>query len=151
MVTAVADRLPERVARLVYVDSGPLPDGMSQADFDGSQPSAVDGMLPVPEQAPASAEGFDWAVVRERGRPQPVATATDPVRHGQAWQAIPRTGIMCSFTEAQVRELAPKVPAFSLMVGGDWTYHELKTGHWPMFSEPRALAALLGSSQGPAS
>jgi pimeloyl-ACP methyl ester carboxylesterase len=30
VVTAVADRMPERVKQLVYVDTGPLPDGFSQ-------------------------------------------------------------------------------------------------------------------------
>jgi pimeloyl-ACP methyl ester carboxylesterase len=143
VITAVADRAPDRVARLVFVDSGPMPDGMSQADFDGSAPQPVDGMIPVPAEAPPSAGGFDWAVIRERGRPQPVATATDPVRHGTGWQAIPRTGILCSFTEAQLRAMAATVPAFALMVEGDWTFHELPTGHWPMFSEPAGLASLL--------
>ncbi|WP_203830505.1 alpha/beta fold hydrolase [Actinoplanes palleronii] len=146
VITAAADRVPERVARLVYVDSGPMPDGMSQADFDGSPPHAVDGFIPVPAEAPPTAAGFDWAVVRERGRPQPVATATDPVRHGSAWQKIPRTAVLCSFTEAQLRGMAGSVPAFALMVDGDWTYRELPTGHWPMFSEPQALADLLSAS-----
>lgn len=143
VVTAAADRVPERVARLVYVDTGPLPDGVSQADFEGEAPQPVDGMLPVPQEAPPTAQGFDWSVVRERGRPQPAATATDPVRHGGAWQAIPRTAIMCSFGEEQLRELAANVPLFALMVGDGWSYHELRTGHWPMFSEPQALASLL--------
>ncbi|WP_436535032.1 alpha/beta fold hydrolase [Actinoplanes sp. HUAS TT8] len=143
IITAAADRVPARIARLVYVDSGPMPDGMSQADFDGSAPAAVDGMLPVPVDAPPAATGFDWAIVRGRGRPQPVDTATDPVRHGDGWRAIPRTGILCSFSEKQLRELAVNVPAFALMVDGDWTYHEIRTGHWPMFSEPAALAGCL--------
>ncbi|WP_221327960.1 alpha/beta fold hydrolase [Actinoplanes sp. L3-i22] len=143
IITAAADRVPSRVARLVYVDSGPMPDGMSQADFDGSRPEPVDGMLPVPDEAPPSATGFDWSVVRERGRPQPVATATDPVRHGGAWRGIPRTGILCSFPETQLRELAATVPAFGLMAGDGWTYHEIRTGHWPMFSEPAELARRL--------
>jgi pimeloyl-ACP methyl ester carboxylesterase len=148
IVTAVADLVPEKIARLVYVDSGPLPDGMSQADFDGSRPRPVDGMLPVPDEAPPAAGGFDWAVVREHGRPQPVATATDPVHHGQAWRAIPRTGILCSFSVAQLREMAATVPVFGLMVDGDWTYHEISTGHWPMFSEPAALARHLAAAAG---
>lgn len=143
IITAAADRMPERVARLVYVDTGPLPDGMSQADFEGARPQQVDGMLPVPAEAPANAEGFDWAVIRDRGRAQPIATATDPVHHGGAWRAVPRTGILCSFTEAQLRGLAATVPAFALMVGEDWSYAELPTGHWPMFSEPRALGSAL--------
>ncbi|WP_328467952.1 alpha/beta fold hydrolase [Actinoplanes sp. NBC_00393] len=143
VITAAADRVPERVARLIWVDSGPLPSGLSQADFDGSDPVAVDGMLPVPAEAPPIATGFDWAVVRERGRPQPIDTATGPVHHSGAWRAVPRTAILCSFTEEQLRGMAATVPVFALMVEGDWTYQELRTGHWPMFSEPRALASLL--------
>ncbi|WP_229070539.1 alpha/beta fold hydrolase [Actinoplanes sp. DH11] len=148
IVTAAADRVPERIARLVYVDTGPLPDGMSQADFDGEPVRDVDGMLPVPAEAPPAAEGFDWAVVRERGQAQPVGTATGAVHHRGAWRAVPRTGILCSFSEAQLREMAAAVPLFALMVGEGWSYAELKTGHWPMFSEPRALAALLSGPAG---
>lgn len=145
VITAAADRKPERVARLVYVDTGPLPDGMSQADFEGAPPRAVDGLVPVPAEAPPTARGFDWAVVRERGRAQPLGTATGPVHHSGAWRTLPRTGILCSFTEAQLREMAATVPMFALMAGDDWTYAELATGHWPMFSEPRALASLLSA------
>ncbi|GIF05493.1 hypothetical protein Asi03nite_30310 [Actinoplanes siamensis] len=143
VVTAAADRVPQRISRLVYVDSGPLPDGMSQADFDGARPSAPGGMIPVPDRAPPGATGFDWAVVRERGRPQPAATATDPVRHGGAWKAVPRTAILCSFPETRLREMAAQVPAFGLMTEGEWVYREIRTGHWPMFSEPGALAGAL--------
>src|SRR5258708_2391543 len=32
-VTGAADRLPGRLARIVYVDTGPLPDGMANIDF----------------------------------------------------------------------------------------------------------------------
>ncbi|SDS67002.1 alpha/beta fold hydrolase [Actinoplanes derwentensis] len=137
VITAAADRVPERVARLVYVDTGPLPDGRAQADFDGSPPQAVDGLVPVSEAAPP--------VVHERGRPQPVATATDPVHHTGAWRALPRTAILCSFSEAQLRGMAATVPLFALMAGDGWTFAELKSDHWPMFSAPVALAALIGS------
>ncbi|MEU4562895.1 alpha/beta fold hydrolase [Actinoplanes sp. NPDC023936] len=146
VITAAADRLPDRVARLVYVDTGPLPDGMSQSEFDGSPPDAADGMIPVPAEAPPSAQGFDWAVVRERGRAQPVGAATEPLRHGGAWQALPRTAILCSFSAGQLRGLAATVPAFALMSGDGWTFHELPAGHWPMFSRPHALASLLAAS-----
>ncbi|GAA0974341.1 hypothetical protein GCM10009555_030420 [Acrocarpospora macrocephala] len=36
-VTAAAGRVPERVARVVYVDSGPVPDGMAQIDLVGRE------------------------------------------------------------------------------------------------------------------
>ena len=35
VITGVADRMPDRVRHLVYVDSGPLPDGATNADFSG--------------------------------------------------------------------------------------------------------------------
>jgi pimeloyl-ACP methyl ester carboxylesterase len=35
IITIVADRIPERLAGLVYVDSGPVPDGACIADFSG--------------------------------------------------------------------------------------------------------------------
>ncbi|BAL89919.1 putative esterase [Actinoplanes missouriensis 431] len=146
VITAAADRLPDRVARLVYVDTGPLPDGMSQAEFDGSAPDAPDGMIPIPAEAPAPAQGFDWAIVRERGRAQPVGTATEPVRHGEAWRGLARTAILCSFSAAQLRGLAATVPAFALMSGESWTVRELPTGHWPMFSRPEDLASLLAGN-----
>ena len=33
VVPSVADRMPDRIKRMVFIDSGPLPDGMSQAEF----------------------------------------------------------------------------------------------------------------------
>lgn len=135
VVTAAADRMPDRIRRLVYVDTGPLPSGMSQADFDGVPPESDGGLVPVAAVAPA--------VVHERGTPQPVATATDPVHHTGAWRRVPRTGILCSFSEERLRGLAATVPAFALMAGEGWTYAELDADHWPMFSAPQALAALL--------
>src|SRR5215468_5197315 len=34
VVTVAADRATDRVAQLVYVDSGPLPDGVAQVEFN---------------------------------------------------------------------------------------------------------------------
>src|SRR6266511_3983100 len=45
-VTAAADRIPDRIRHLVYVDSGPLPDGTSQLDTEGPDtrtPPPADG------------------------------------------------------------------------------------------------------------
>ncbi|MEH0830241.1 alpha/beta fold hydrolase, partial [Micromonospora sp. CPCC 205714] len=59
-VTQAADRMPDRIARVVYVESGPLPDGMSQ--FDTNPPEEQerlraligDGhLLPPPAWEPA--------------------------------------------------------------------------------------------------
>nr|BFE79024.1 hypothetical protein GCM10020093_016250 [Planobispora longispora] len=91
-VTGAADRVPERVARVVYLDSGPLADGMSQMDMNEPEWNAfveerVAGQgggtgYPLPswdehERAGASLEGLgeaerEWfASARRRSRTGP--------------------------------------------------------------------------------
>ncbi|KGM09516.1 esterase [Cellulomonas bogoriensis 69B4 = DSM 16987] len=146
------------MARLVYVDSGPLPNGMAQADFEGPDARAAnqdlvrahgDGWrLPPPPWATLAAEvpEVDDATVAalvEGSQPQPWLSATQPVALTDAWTRLPRTGVLCSFSLDQLQQMAPHAPAFAHMVDGDWTYVELPTWHWPMLSRPGALAAVL--------
>jgi len=160
VTTGAADRVPERVARLVYIDSGPLPDGMAQADFDGPQARAANEemvtahgegwKLPPPPWGDLAAdvpEVDDTAVAAlvEGSQPQPWLTATQPVALTGAWERLPRTGVLCSFSIQQLHQIAPNAPVFAHMVDGDWTYVELPTWHWPMISRPAELADLLES------
>ena len=163
VTTGAADRVPERVARLVYIDSGPLPNGMAQADFQGPDVRAANEelvmthghgwTLPPPAWADLAAEvpEVDDAAVAaliEGSRPQPWRTATEPVTLTGAWERVPRTGVLCSFGLEQLQQMAPHAPVFAHMVDGDWTYAELPTWHWPMVSRPTDLAALLDSVSG---
>lgn len=160
VVTGAADRVPERVARLVYIDSGPLPQGMAQADFDGPETRAAnedqvmthgEGWTLAPPPWAVLADGVDGvdtaavAALVAGSRPQPWRTATEPVTLTGAWERLPRTAVLCSFGVDQVRQLAPHAPVFALMVDGDWSYVELPTWHWPMVSRPAELADVLGS------
>ena len=55
---------------------------------------------------------------------------------------IPSSLIASTFTPDQMRMLADAGnPVFGLMTEMD--VHHLPTGHWPMFSRPRDLAAVL--------
>lgn len=158
VITAVADRMPERIAQLVYVDTGPLPDGTAQNDFSPPEEQAAnadlvakagDGWrLPPPPWATLAAgmPDVDDTAIEEltaNSVPQPWATAITPVRLTGAWEKLPRFGILCSFTIAQVRELAAGVPLFRHMAGDNWRYAELPTWHWPMVSRPAELAEIL--------
>lgn len=158
VTTGAADRVPDRVARLVYVDSGPLPDGVAQADFEGPEAREANEelvrtqgegwLLAPPPWAALAADVPDVdddavAALAAASRPQPWRTATQPVSLTGAWRRIPRTGVLCSFTEEQVRQMASSVPVFAPMVEGDWTYVELPTWHWPMVSRPAELATVL--------
>ncbi|MBO1752524.1 alpha/beta fold hydrolase [Actinotalea sp. BY-33] len=163
VTTGAADRVPERVARLVYVDTGPLPDGMAQADFEGPDARMANEnlvmthgegwKLPPPPWAALAAEvpEVDDAAVAtlvEGSQAQPWLTAAQPVELTGAWERLPRTGVLCSFSLEQLQQMAPHAPAFAHMVEGDWTYVELPTWHWPMVSRPDDLAEVLRSVNG---
>ncbi len=158
VITGAADRLPERIEQLVYLDTGPLPDGMSQNEFAPPEQQTTNAELvanygdgwqlppppwatlaaPVPDVDEAAIEALTTNSV-----PQPWATATSPARLTGRWEKLPRLAILCTFTTEQVRAMAATVPAFRHMVGDIWRYAELPTWHWPMFSRPAELAEIL--------
>jgi pimeloyl-ACP methyl ester carboxylesterase len=163
-VTGAADRVPERIARVVYVDSGPMPSGLAGIDFhDPASRAELEKAvaehgggwsIPVPAFDPqedpvnlAGLTGEALAAMRERGTPQPFGTATQALTRPDPLPDTPRTLIATTIPLAAVRQMGESGhPVFSMMTGPGWTYHELPTGHWPMFSRPRELAALLAAS-----
>lgn len=161
VVTGAADAVPERVKALAYVDTGPLPDGTAQADFAGPDERAgservvqVQGdgwLLPPPPFAALAADvrgvdGAALAALAERTVPQPWASAIQPTSLTGAWERFPRLGILSSFTVEQTEAMAGQAPLFRHMAGPEWTFEELPTWHWPMFSKPAELADLLNKA-----
>lgn len=164
-VTGAADRIPDRVSRLVYVDSGPMPSGMASADFHGPRArqelldravASDDGwLIPVPPfdaaADPVNLAGLadeQLALLRSRGTPQPSSTATQPLDRPDPRPAVPASVIATTFTPEQGRALAESGnPVFAEMAGIE--LHHLPTGHWPMFSRPAELAGLLATLAGP--
>jgi pimeloyl-ACP methyl ester carboxylesterase len=162
VVTGAADRVPERISELVYLDTAPLPDG--GALIEKFPPEARqraerqveelgDGwrfpMPPFEELANmASLEGVDddhLRLLRSRAVAQPFGTYTQPLRlTNPAREGLPKLGILCSFSLDQVRQMiASDNPLFRELAGPEWRFAELPTGHWPMFSRPDDLAELL--------
>jgi pimeloyl-ACP methyl ester carboxylesterase len=149
-VRGAADRLPGRVARVIYVDSGPVPDGMSQADM--GPPATVDGaFIPPPSfdpaEDPVQFAGLDGMTdrIRARALPHPLASARSPLKLHSATQ--PPTDLVCTtFAAAVVQQMIEEGHLFfSGLDRRDYRVHELPTGHWAMFSRPDDLATLLGS------
>ena len=168
-MTGAADRLATsahegRVAHLVYVDSGPLPDGTSQLDTLG--PEGRDAVLArmkenedgwrerIPTWAElstdkATSRGLDqasWERVIARASDQPLGANAQPLRlpNEARRNVLPHTLVTCSFPLEQVHAMrAAGHPFFAGFGGKEWTFAELPTGHWPMFSEPAKLAEVL--------
>jgi pimeloyl-ACP methyl ester carboxylesterase len=161
IVNTVANRMPERLAGLVFVDSGPVPDGACIADFSGPTGRADtvkkaaytgDGWrIPLPpweELGEPMLTGLDQDMrffFRANAADQPLRVATDPVRlTGQVRADLPRLAILCTMPIAAVHGMiASGKPWFAGMDGPAWTLVELPTGHWPMLSEPDKLANLV--------
>jgi pimeloyl-ACP methyl ester carboxylesterase len=158
VVTAAADRVTDRVAHLVYIDCGPLPDGVAQAEFappeERERNAALvtehgDGWrLPPPPWAElaagvANVDETTVALLDEWSVPQPWATAVAPVRLSGAWEKVPRFGVLSTFGVDQVRAMAAAMPMARHMASGSWRFEELPTWHWPMLSRPGELAVLL--------
>ena len=164
IATAVADRIPKRLSVLAYLDSGPVPDGTAYLDLQPPEARQLierlieengDGwQIPMPSWEElegvlgASLDGLgpdERRRMRDRAVPQPSRTWTEPVSlKNPAREQLPKLLITCSFPLAQVRQLiADGHPWFAEMAAPQWSFLELPTGHWPMFSEPDRLADLL--------
>jgi pimeloyl-ACP methyl ester carboxylesterase len=163
-VTGAADRVPERLARMVYVDSGPALNGVSYLDTLPPELREVterhareEGgghLLPMPsweelEQVNgASTAGIDQqarTAIRERATPQPFGTYTQAISLANpARTALPHVLVSCSVPLDQVRAMISSGhPWFAELAGPQWSFVAVPTSHWPMFSAPEGLAEAL--------
>lgn len=146
-VSVAALRLRDRIRAVVYVDSGPLPEGTTQLSISGDVPPG-DGVAPPvwdPAADPVNQAGLDEravALLRARSTPHPRASVAQPLGRRATSADLPTVLVACTFPMDQVRQMmAAGHPFFSGLA--DATIVALPTGHWPMFSEPAALAAVL--------
>jgi pimeloyl-ACP methyl ester carboxylesterase len=144
-VTAAAARIP--VSRVIYVDSGPLPDGSRQLDM-GPPPESTDPVPPRPWDAaedPVLLAGLDedaLALLRKRSTTHPYASVAQPLRRGGDLNP-PAVLIACTFSLEQIAAMRAAGHPFFAAVDDDVVIRSLPTGHWPMLSEPAKLADLL--------
>ncbi|MGI5238129.1 alpha/beta fold hydrolase [Dactylosporangium sp. CA-139066] len=149
-VRGAVERLDGRVRRAVYVDSGPVPDGVAQADFTPGPPGTGDVPPPSfdPADDPALFAGLEGrsAWIRERATAHPIGSVVQPLRLRSTGQ--PPTDLICStLAKADVEGMiAAGHPFFAGLDRRDYRVLELPTGHWPMFSRPADLAALLAGA-----
>jgi pimeloyl-ACP methyl ester carboxylesterase len=157
-VTVAADRLPGRIARVVYVESGPWPDGLAHLDFyppeqqDQMRHELVKGAQVPPRDYDTKGDPLLAGLSKEhlaeltrRSTPHPFRTLTQPV-HLTGSPVPPRELIACTLAPEQVQAMIEAGnPFFAGLAGAP--VRVLPTGHWPMFSEPDRLAALLSAAR----
>jgi pimeloyl-ACP methyl ester carboxylesterase len=143
---AVTDRIPDQIAAMVYVDSGPAT-GALEPDFDG-----IEKPLPSQEEL-AEEENLDGLTeeqletFRRRAVPEPGAVLRErPELTNDARLDVPSTAVCTGFTSEQykaaVKEGYTWLGGFAELRSVTWV--DLPTSHWPMWSRPQELAALIG-------
>jgi pimeloyl-ACP methyl ester carboxylesterase len=144
---AASDRVPEKIAAMVYVDSAPGI-GAMDPNFHG-----VELPLPSPEDL-AESENLDGLseeqleTFRQRAVPQPGGVLREGAElTNEARLDIPSTIICTGFPSDQVKAYAQEQnPAWlrGLAELHDVTWVDLPTSHWPMWSRPQELADVIG-------
>ncbi|MGH7752167.1 MAG: alpha/beta fold hydrolase [Gemmatimonadales bacterium] len=149
VITCVADRAPERLAHVVYLDAFVPRDGQSLYDLVPPERRAM-----YDEWARTKGEGFrlpsppleffgltDESDVRwaaPRVLPQPLATFTQPARLKGSLAGVPRTYIACAKHTGPFKPFAQRA-----QTEPGWRYRALAAVHDVMITAPRDLVALL--------
>lgn len=148
---AAVDARPDRVARVVYVDSVPLGEGgVINDEFP-----AENGEMPLPDWS-----GFEEQDLvdlddelrmrfRDRAIPAPAHVASDPQQlFDERRYDVPTTVISSEFPSAVIRELIeqghPYVAELAKVRNVD--YVDLPTGHWPQFTRSQELGRAIVAS-----
>ena len=148
VITGVADRVPERIRALVYLDAFILEDGQSlhdtlppavrEAQLDGARKGGDGWRVP-----PISAEDFevnaaDQAWVNAQCTPQPLATFQQRLRVHRAFPAERVTYVLASGWESS------PFPAFhALAKKRGWRTVSVGCGHDVMLDRPDDLVEIL--------
>jgi pimeloyl-ACP methyl ester carboxylesterase len=142
---AATDRVPQRIAAMVYVDSAP---GVGPLDPGFDAPEKPMSLEDLREE-----ENFDGLTedqietFRRRALPEPGGVLRGAVElTNQDRLDVPSTMICTGYTSAEYRDAVKEGWAWlaGLTELHDVTWVDLPTSHWPMWSRPTELAAIIG-------
>jgi pimeloyl-ACP methyl ester carboxylesterase len=140
-----SDRLPEQIAAMVYVDSAPGKPPLDP-DFDAVE-------KPLDWEELAAEENLDGLTeeqletFRSRAVPEPGGVLREAIAlTNDARQDLPTTIICTGFTSQDYKDAVKDGSSWLAGVPElrDITWVDLPTSHWPMWSRPQELAAIIG-------
>ena len=144
---AASDRVPERIAAMVYVDTAPGK-GALDPDFDGAEKPMVWKEIEEEENVDGLSEE-QKETFRRRAVPVPGGILREAVElTDDTRRDIPSTIVCTGFSAEQYQAYAREHPDWAFLAGipelRNVTWVDLPTSHWPMWSRPRELAAIIG-------
>jgi pimeloyl-ACP methyl ester carboxylesterase len=148
VITGVADRVPQRLQQLVYLDAATPADGQTSAGSPDrlqqlEQQARLSGdgwkIEPGPVPPDQSTEITEWA--RPRRSPMPIKTMTSALRLSHGETTLPRAFVYC--TVAKDPGSPQALRADRIRNDPRWTFFELNTGHNLHYSAPSETVAVL--------
>ena len=142
---AASDRVPDHIAAMVYVDSGP-----ATAPLDASFEDAEKPLVWEEIEAEENLDGLSDEQkqnFRERALPEPGGAIRGSAQLvNDARLDIPTTAICTGFTSEQYKQAVQE--GYSWLGGfaelRNITWVDLPTSHWPMWSRPQEVAQIIG-------
>ena len=149
VATGVADRVPDRVSRLVYLDAFIPRDGQSLTDIQPpiarermreATASMGEGWRVPPNPLPPDTSEADAIWFNARRRPQPLATFERPISLTHSDGHMPRSFIRCARVGPHdtFRQFAERA-----RTEAGWTYVDFDASHNPHITVPTELAAIM--------
>lgn len=148
IIHGAVDARPDRVARAIYVDSGPLGEGgviNDELPDDGDDVPLPPWELFDDEDLVDSGEELR-ARFRAVAIPQPKGVAQDRQHLADERRYdVPATVIACEFPSSMLTEMIGAGHPYVAELGRirDVEYVDLPTGHWPQFTKPAELGAAI--------
>lgn len=144
---AASDRLPDRIAAMVYVDTAPGV-GALEPDFDSVEKPMVWEDIEEEENLDGLSEE-QKETFRQRAVPVPGGVLREGAElTNDARRDIPSTMIRTGFTAEEYQTYAREHPDWAFLAGipelRNVTWLDLATSHWPMWSRPQELAEIIG-------
>jgi pimeloyl-ACP methyl ester carboxylesterase len=142
---AASDRIPEQIAAMVYVDSGPATAALDPS-FEGVE-SPLDWEELAAEENLDGLSEEQLETFRQRAVPEPGGVLREaPELTNDARLDVPTTAIATGYTSDQYKDAIEQGQTW---LGGfaelrNLTWVDLPTSHWPMWSRPQELAAIIG-------
>ncbi|MFE1963073.1 alpha/beta fold hydrolase [Streptomyces sp. NPDC059479] len=147
-VGQAAERIGDRLARVVFVDSNVPTDGESFVSAWWEGPAKLEAAITANGGfwAPLTAADYagqgltDEQITRivSGSTPHPGASLAEPAVLARPLGELPATYIKCLLDGAE-----PSEDVARLLTSEHWRLVEMDTGHWPMFSRPGELARIL--------
>lgn len=145
VATGVADRVPERLRQLIYLDAFVPTEGKCLLDYLSRDfrthmvENAADGWRVPANPIPPDTSPEDVAWIEPRRLTQPLRTFQQPVRLKHGETTLPRSYIYCRLAPLgdPFRQFAERAKREG------WRYFELDASHSPNVTAPAALTDLL--------